>query len=162
VNHPRPRGDTEFWVVRIGVALLFVGIGIDKFDARPNSEWVGIFARIGLGQWFRVATGWVEIAGGVLLLAGATRRLGTAILAATMLGAAVAHLTVLGDPFSALIPLVLGGIAVGIGLHDPAYDLRDLGRRGASASPTIAAPGEERRTCTNWVLRRWRRCRRLP
>src|SRR5690349_1267053 len=112
------------FLVRLGVALVFVMFGFDKFDSRPNSEWVSIFARIGFGQWFRVVTGCVEIAGGVLLLPRATGRAGAAILGATMLGAAVAHLTVLGDPFAAIAPLLLGGVAVVTGLQEPSYDVR--------------------------------------
>jgi putative oxidoreductase len=137
------------FVIRFSVALLFIMFGFDKFDARPNSEWVSIFARIGLGQWFRVVTGWVEIAGGILLLPRATSRAGATILGATMLGAAVAHLTVLGDPLAALVPLILGGIAVATGLHQPEYDVRafTLRHRGERSTPSAsnsrgAGPGD--------------------
>lgn len=125
--------DTAFWVIRVGVALMFVSFGLDKFDSRPNSEWVSIFARIGLGQWFRVFTGWAEIVGGILLLPPVTRRAAAAVLGVTMAGAAVAHLTVLRDPIAALIPLVLGGIAVATGLHEPAYDIRGFAFRSKQA-----------------------------
>jgi putative oxidoreductase len=116
--------DSAFWVVRFGVALIFVLIGLDKFGAPAHNDWIAIFARIGLGQWFRVATGCTEIAGGLLLLARATSRVGAVVLGLTMLGAAVAHVTVLGDPLIALVPLALGAIGVATGLHEPAYDVR--------------------------------------
>lgn len=129
------QGDTAFWVIRCGVAFIFVAFGIDKFDTRPNGEWVTIFARIGFGQWFRIFTGWVEITGGLLLLPPLTRRAGAALLGVTMLGAAIAHVTRLGDPVAAIVPLVLGGIAVATGLHEAPYDIRNLtGRRHRSAS----------------------------
>jgi hypothetical protein len=107
---------------------------------------VAIFARIGLGQWFGVVTGSVEIAGGILLLPRVTSRVGAAILGATMFGAAVAHLTVLGDPLVAVVPLILGGIAVATGLHEPEYDvraftLRRRAERSTSASSTSHATG---------------------
>ena len=127
----RAHRDASFWVIRAGVALVFVAIGVDKFDSRPHSEWVVIFARIGLGQWFRVVTGWVEIIGGLCLLPPMTRRAGAAMLGATMLGAAIAHVTVLGDPVTAIVPFVLGAIAVATGLREPAYDLREYTFRRA-------------------------------
>jgi hypothetical protein len=128
------------FVIRLAVALLFVMVGFGKFDSRPNSEWVSIFARIGVGQWFRVVTGWAEVAGGILLLPRVTSRAGGVILGATMLGATVAHLTVLGDPLAALVPLVLGGIAVATGLQEPEYDVRAFTlRRRAERSTSDAS-----------------------
>jgi putative oxidoreductase len=126
VKRVHPPRDLAFSVIRVGVALIFVSFGLDKFDARPGGEWVLIFARIGLGQWFRAFTGCVEVVGGVLLGARMTSRYGAIILAATMVGAALAHLTVLRDPISAVVPLALGGIAVAVGLQEPSYDIRAL------------------------------------
>lgn len=40
------------WVLRIGAALFFFAVGIDKFSHDPGSEWITIFARIGWGEWF--------------------------------------------------------------------------------------------------------------
>jgi putative oxidoreductase len=116
----------SFSVIRFGVALIFVSFGLGKFDARPGGEWVLVFARIGLGQGFRVFTGCVEVVGGVLLGLRLTSRYGAIILAATMVGAALAHVTVLRDPVSAVVPLALGGIAVAVGLQEPSYDIRAL------------------------------------
>jgi uncharacterized membrane protein len=136
----RPALRDPAFVIRFAVAVLFVMFGFGKFDSRPSSEWVTIFARIGLGQWFRVVTGWTEIAGGILLLLRVTSRAGAAILGATMLGAAVAHLTVLGDPLTAVVPLMLGGIAVATGLQDPEYDVRAFTlRRRAERSTSVAS-----------------------
>jgi putative oxidoreductase len=132
-----PRRDAAFWVVRFGVALIFVSFGLEKFDARPNSEWVSIFARIGLGQWFRVFTGVVEVLGGLLLGTRWTGRYGAVILAATMAGAATAHLTVLHDPVATIVPLALGGIAVAVGLQEPSYDIRALMARDGTRRGTL-------------------------
>lgn len=118
--------DPGAWIIRLAVAIIFVMIGVDKFDSHPNREWVRIFARIGLGQWFRVATGLIEVAGGALLILPITKRLGAAVLAITMVGACVAHITVLHDPVTCIVPTVLGGIAVVVGLDEPGYDMRQL------------------------------------
>src|SRR2546430_2861644 len=37
-------------------------------DALPISEWVRIFDRIGLGQWFRYFTGALQVTGALLVL----------------------------------------------------------------------------------------------
>jgi putative oxidoreductase len=131
----RPPRDAAFLVIQFSVALIFVSFGLGKFDARPGSEWVLIFARIGLGQWFRVFTGVVEVLGGVLMVSRRTSRYGATILTATMLGAAIAHLTVLHDPLAALVPLVLGGIVVAVGLQEPSYDIRALMSRAEREPP---------------------------
>jgi putative oxidoreductase len=73
--------------------------------------WVQIFDRIGLGQWFRYFTGAMQIAGGLLLILPRTRVAGGAMIACTMLGAAVADLFVLNDGPLAIVPVVLCGIA---------------------------------------------------
>jgi putative oxidoreductase len=96
-------------VLPIPFGLLFVYIGWTKFDAQ--SMWVQIFDRIGLGQWFRYFTGAMQIAGGLLLILPRTRVAGGAMIACTMLGAAVADLFVLNDGPLAIVPVVLCGIA---------------------------------------------------
>ena len=96
------------WVLRIGVAGFFVLVGLDKFSQDPRSEWVGIFQRIGFGVWFRYCTGLLEVGGGLLYLWPAATGIGAGLLVCTMTGAIVAHLTVLHDPGSSVIPLALG------------------------------------------------------
>ena len=105
--------------MRAGVMLAFVSFGVDKFDARPGGEWVTIFARIGFGQWFRVATGVVEILGGILYLFPRTLLIGAALLASAMAGATLAHLTVLHDPISCVVTLPLLAAVVLIALRVP-------------------------------------------
>src|SRR5579859_6723771 len=87
---PRDPDDARGWILRAGVALFFVLFGVDHFSNQPNSEWVVIFAKIGVGQWFRVATGVIEVAGAALLVFPWTRFIGAGLLVATMLGAIVA------------------------------------------------------------------------
>lgn len=124
--------------------LAFVAFGYDKFDASPRGEWVPLFAKIGFGQWFRYATGVIEIAGGVLFLFPRTCLAGAVLLVCTMLGAIVAHVTVLGDPFSSIIPLVLAVGVLAIAFRMPETKLEQLMHRPA-ARPLIRrpAPGPE-------------------
>ncbi len=114
-----PRRDYAGWFMRAGVMAAFISFGMDKFDSRPNGEWVQIFARIGFGQWFRIATGVIEIGGGVLYLFSRTNLVGAALLASTMLGATVAHFTVLRDPLSSMVTLTLLAAVVGVALRIP-------------------------------------------
>jgi putative oxidoreductase len=95
------------WVLRIGVAVFFFAVGFEKFTAGPGSEWIKIFAQIGWGDWFRYFTGAVETLGALLMLVPKTTLAGTALLAAAMAGAILAHCFKLGDPFSSIIPLLL-------------------------------------------------------
>jgi len=109
---PRKQQITD-WILRMGVALFFVAVGLDKFAAK--SDWPRIFARIGWGEWFRYTTGVVEALGGLLMLLPRTTRLGAALLACTMLGAIGAHVLALGDPAVSIIPAALLIIIVALG-----------------------------------------------
>lgn len=103
------------WLVRVAIALAFVSFGSQKFQ--PAGLWVHLFAQIGLGQWFRYATGVLQIGGALLVLVPATSLAGIAILACTMAGAVLAWFTVLHAPGNAPIPgfllvvLVAAGVA---------------------------------------------------
>src|SRR5947208_3549241 len=106
-DHPRPRADLTGWMLRAGVMIFFLAFGADKFASGPGNSWVGIFARIGLGQWFRIVTGVIEVGGAVLYLFPATCKVAAVILGLTMIGAIVAHVTVLGDPGASAMPAVV-------------------------------------------------------
>ncbi len=66
------------WLLRLAVASIFVSSGLEKFGVGPGQEWIRMFAKIGLGDWFRYLT-----------------------------GAIVCHLFVLGDPVSSIINVAL-------------------------------------------------------
>jgi uncharacterized membrane protein YphA (DoxX/SURF4 family) len=105
------------WLLRLSLAGLFLAIGLEKFAAgHAGQEWVTLFARLGLGQWFRYFTGAVEALGGILMLVPRATLIGAGLLASAMIGAITAHLFVLGDPFAGIIPAVLLGIVVAITL----------------------------------------------
>jgi len=88
----------------IAVGVLFIFIGYGKFASR--GVWVQIFEQIGLGQWFRIFTGAVQVTGGVLMLFRRGRTIGAALLACTMLGAAIVDVVVIGSPV-VVVPLFL-------------------------------------------------------
>lgn len=97
----------------VAVGALFILVGYTKFNGDPSGEWFRIFERIGLGQWFRVVTGLVQVGGGVLMLFRRTRTAGAAALAATMVGAALVDLVVLGSPL-VVVPMMLLFLVVAV------------------------------------------------
>jgi uncharacterized membrane protein YphA (DoxX/SURF4 family) len=107
------------WLLRGAVALVFVGVGLSKFR---DASWVRLFGRIGLGQWFRIVTGAMQVTGGLLTLLPRATLLGLALCACTMAGAVVAWLTVLGQPLAAPIPGALFVILIVVAWRE--YGLR--------------------------------------
>jgi putative oxidoreductase len=99
------------WLLRIAVAVAFIGFGVDKFR---QPFWIQFFARLGFGQWFRSFTGVVEIVGGVLVLVPGLTLVGLAMLACTMVGAALAWMR-LGLPGDATVPAIVLVMLVAIG-----------------------------------------------
>ncbi len=101
------------WAPRLIAATLFLFVGYSKFA--DHSQWVGIFEKIGFGQWFRYFTGMLQVGGALLILIPRTFPAGILILACTMAGAMGAWIFFLGMPLNALIPgmLPLGLIFVG-------------------------------------------------
>lgn len=94
------------WSVRILLALAFGAAGIAKLAGVP--QMVQVFDAIGVGQWFRLLTGVVEIVGVVLILAPAMGFFGGLLLFATMVGGVATHLFLIGgSPVPALVLGVL-------------------------------------------------------
>ena len=99
--------------LRISVALVFAGTGLEKFSGDPRSYWVHVFAAIGLGQWFRYFTGVVEMLGGLLFLIPRATMLGAALLTAAMVGAMTVQVVVFKHPADILFPgLYLVGVVL--------------------------------------------------
>ena len=63
---------------------------------------IELFAKIGIGQWFRYFTGSLEIICAVLRLIPRTSGIAAAFLACTMAGAVLTHLFILGDSYAAM------------------------------------------------------------
>lgn len=89
------------------LTLAFLAAGFFKLTG--HDMMVGTFEAIGVGQWFRYVTGAIEIAAPILLWVSGKQLIGACLLVCTMIGAALAHLLVLGP--SAVPALVLGLLA---------------------------------------------------
>lgn len=50
-----PTFDMTGWVLRISAGVLFLGVGVTKFNT--DSYWVRLCAEIGFGDWLRYLTG---------------------------------------------------------------------------------------------------------
>jgi uncharacterized membrane protein YphA (DoxX/SURF4 family) len=101
----RTRNEADFGLrtaLRISVALVFAVTGLDKLGHDPH--WIHVFTVIGFGQWFRYATGVIELLGGLLFLVPATTSAGAALLIASMSGAMTVQITVLKHPADSLYP----------------------------------------------------------
>jgi putative oxidoreductase len=96
------------WTLSGLAALAFIAAGGGKLAGIPAM--VEVFDKVGLGQWFRYFTGLLEVAGGIGLLVPRYAFHAARLLAIVMVGAVIAHLTVLGGSFApALVLLVLTG-----------------------------------------------------
>ncbi|HEV2341370.1 MAG TPA: DoxX family protein [Candidatus Acidoferrales bacterium] len=94
------------WTLQILLALLFLLVGAAKFGPH-NGVWVEIFAAIGIGQWFRVFTGALEILCAILLVIPRAAAVAAALLSFTMVGAFFVRLFILHGPArDAVTPLV--------------------------------------------------------
>jgi putative oxidoreductase len=72
-----------------------------------------LFEQIGIGQWFRVLTGVVEVVGAVALLVPGLASLGALWLGGTMIGAVATHVLVLHtSPVPAIVLGVLNALVV--------------------------------------------------
>jgi putative oxidoreductase len=88
------------WAVRLGwvriaeiaLGLMFVAAGLVKLSGMAFM--VELFASLGFGQWLRYLTALVELAGGVLLLAGHMEYLAALALAVIMVGATASSIMV--------------------------------------------------------------------
>lgn len=75
---------------------MFVMVGLGKLIGRPGM--VMEFEVIGLGQWFRYFTGALEMIGAIGLLLPRFSPMAALGLAVVMVGAIIAHFTVLPAP----------------------------------------------------------------
>jgi putative oxidoreductase len=81
------------WTLQIVVALAFLAAGAAKLAAAPFM--VQLFDQVGIGQWFRIVTGVVEIGGAAALLHPRLAAFGGLWLAVTMFFGVLTHLFVL-------------------------------------------------------------------
>jgi uncharacterized membrane protein YphA (DoxX/SURF4 family) len=91
------------WLLQGLLAVMFLYSGASKFSAR-GIFWIELFARIGMGEWFRYFTGSLEVVCAVLLLIRRTSAIAAALLACAMAGAILTHLFILRDGYAAVLP----------------------------------------------------------
>ena len=96
--------------LRAILTLAFVAAGGAKLIGVDMM--VSTFDSIGAGQWFRYATGLIEVAGAILLWLPNKQVYGASILGATMVGAVLTHWLVLGP--SAVPAIVLGLVCAAV------------------------------------------------
>src|SRR6201989_2544647 len=107
----RPTRRIGAWTLQGIIAAAFLAAGFAKLAGVPFM--VDLFAQIGLGQWFRVVTGVVEVTGAVALLIPGLASIGALWLGGTMLGAVATHLFVLHtSPVPAVVLGLLNAVVV--------------------------------------------------
>jgi uncharacterized membrane protein YphA (DoxX/SURF4 family) len=97
------------WTLSGLVALAFVFAGSGKLAG--TAAMIGLFDKVGIGQWFRYLTGLLEVGGGIGLLIPRYAFYAAILLDIVMIGAIVTDVAVVGDsPVPAASLLVLSGI----------------------------------------------------
>jgi putative oxidoreductase len=105
VRPPTTRGKTVIlWAATSILAIFFILMGLPKVLGQTG--WVSRFEAWGYPDWFRSVVGLGEIAGGILLMIPSFARLGAAVLAIIMVGAAGTHAWY-GELPRIILPMVL-------------------------------------------------------
>ena len=99
------------WIVQGVVAAAFLAAGAAKLAGA--AAMVALFDQIGVGQWFRYATGLVEVVGALALIYPGLASIGGVWLGGTMVFAVLTHLVVLHtSPVPAIVLGVLNALIV--------------------------------------------------
>jgi uncharacterized membrane protein YphA (DoxX/SURF4 family) len=94
------------WVLQIAAAGMFLFAGYNKLSGNP--QMVQVFDAIGIGQWFRYLTGAIEVGSAVLMFIPSLTAFGALLLTATMLGAIITHVFIIGgSPAPAVVFFVI-------------------------------------------------------
>ncbi|MFE7802340.1 DoxX family protein [Nocardia sp. NPDC057440] len=110
---PSRARNITLWTLQIVLGLFFIiASAAPKLVGQHYA--VEVYAEIGWGQWFRYATGVVELAGGLGLLIPRLSGSAAAGLSITMVCAAATQAFLLGAPAMAIFPLVLCAVFVWI------------------------------------------------
>jgi uncharacterized membrane protein YphA (DoxX/SURF4 family) len=96
-------GLIALWAMQLALAGMFVLAGGSKLVGAPAM--IALFDAIGVGQWFRYVTGLIEVGSAVTLLVPSIAPFGAMALVATMAGAVLTHLFIVGG--SPIVPAVL-------------------------------------------------------
>jgi putative oxidoreductase len=129
-NVPRRAGA---WILQGVVATAFFAAGAAKLAGAAFM--VQLFDQIGVGQWFRYATGLVEIIGALALIYPGLASIGGLWLGGTMFFGVLTHLFVLhSNPVAAIVLGLLNALIVYLRRDELASLARTL--LGGANSPT--------------------------
>ena len=107
----RPSRRIGAWTLQGILAAAFLAAGSAKLAGVPYM--VELFNQIGLGQWFRLATGIVEITGAIALVFPGLASIGALWLGGTMVFAVATHVFVLHtSPVPAIVLGILNALVV--------------------------------------------------
>ena len=98
------------WVLRILVAGLFAFAAFMKLSGQPTM--VQEFGVVGLGDWFRIFTGLVEIVGVAAVLYPVTTAWGALVLLCVDVGAFIAQVTRIHQDW--VHTIVIGAVVAGL------------------------------------------------
>ena len=98
------------------LTIVFLAAGLAKLAGLEMM--VETFEAVGVGQWLRYVTGVIEVGSVILLWVSGWQFVGSVLLVCTMIGAALAHLLILG-------PSVLPAVILGVLAAITAYAHRD-------------------------------------
>jgi putative oxidoreductase len=111
VQQGRPSRRIGAWTVQAILAAAFLAAGSAKLAGVPFM--VELFDQIGIGQWFRIVTGVVEVAGAIALVVPGLASVGALWLAFTMVCAVATHLFILHtSPVPAIVLGLLNALVV--------------------------------------------------
>lgn len=100
------------WILAILLAVAFTLAGGIKLISKPGM--VQEFAQIGLGQWLRYVTGFLEVTGAIGLLIPKVRFWAALQIATVMLGATFTNILILHLPEMARVTGILMGMALAL------------------------------------------------
>jgi uncharacterized membrane protein YphA (DoxX/SURF4 family) len=99
------------WFLRVSLGLIFVGIGIEKLTGTMGT--IPFFDAIGWGQWFRYASGALDLAGALLLFVPRWTSYGAVIITCTVgLGTILCFTKALYNPIFPLVMTLLAATLV--------------------------------------------------
>jgi len=127
-NNPPHKGKTiAAWLLQILLAAVFISAGFAMLSGQPVM--VEQFKMIGAGQWFRYATGGIEIFSAVLLLMPRLAPAGAVLLIVTMGGAVLVHLLKIGgSPMPAVVFGCMAAALLWLRLNDAKTLLKQFTR----------------------------------
>ena len=111
VQHARSTRRIGAWTLQGLLAAAYLAAGSAKLAGVPYM--VELFEQIGLGQWFRVETGLVEVIGAVALVVPGLASIGALWLGFTMVCAVATHVFILHtSPVPAIVLGLLNALIV--------------------------------------------------